>query len=173
MRKAFTLVEMIVVIAVLPVATLALSWVFATFVRDVPRMVRVVERNATVLDLVRQMREDLDRAVALPDTFGACHRDWSTLLVERVDGAICYEFREGQAVRSWLGRTEVAEEAQPRRWVFPDAEVVWSCWQQDGVAYAVEIRSHVNQKVGSKMKARLANSYVLFVGGFGKGGQEQ
>jgi len=173
MRKAFTLVELLVVIAVLPAATIALSRIFATFIRDIPRMTRVVERNTTVLDMVQQLRDDMDRATTLPDAFAAKRCDDRTLLVGFPESVVCYELQDGRAVRSVLGGTGLAEARELRTWRFPEAEVTWSRWQENETAYAVEIRTHVRQKVGSQVKAKLANSYVLFVQGLGKGGQQQ
>lgn len=166
MRKAFTLIEVLVVISILPVVTLALSRVFATFIRDVPRMARVAERNITVQDMVRQMRDDLDQAVALPDVFGARRSDGRTLLIELPDGVVCYELQDGGGVRSVLD----AEGQNSRTWTFPEAAVTWSRWQENEVAYAVEIQTLVKQTIRSKVKDKLANSYVLFVQGMRKGG---
>ena len=171
-RKAFTLIEMLVVIAVLPVAMFALSRIFATFIQDIPRMTRVVERNTTVLDMVQQLREDMDRAVALPNVFQDKRGNNRTLLIEFAESVVCYELQEGRAVRSVLGDSQ-AEGRQSRTWAFPESVVTWSRWQENETAYAVEIRTHVKRKVGSQVKAKLANSHVLFVQGFGKGGQLQ
>jgi prepilin-type N-terminal cleavage/methylation domain-containing protein len=171
MRKAFTLVELLVVVMVLPAATLVLSRVFATFIRDIPRMTRVVERNTTVLDMVQQMREDLDRAVALPNAFETRRSDGRTLLVKMADGVICYELQDGHGVRSVLSTDGQVENQEPRTWAFPEAVVTWSRWQESDTAYAVEIRTLVRQTIGSKVKDKLANSYVLFVHGMGKGGE--
>lgn len=173
MRKAFTLVEMLVVIAVLPVAMLGLSRIFATFIRDIPRLTRVVERNTTVLDMVQQLRDDMDRATTLPDAFAAKRCDDRTLLVGLPESVVCYELQDGRAVRSVLGGAGQAEEREPRIWAFPESVVGWSRWRENETAYAVEIQTHVKQKVGSQVKAKLANSYVLFVHGLGKGGQRQ
>lgn len=171
MRKAFTLVEMLVVVAVLPVAMLALSRIFATFIQDIPRMTRVVERNTTVLDMVQQMRDDLDRAVALPNVFETRRSDDRTLLIGMPDGVVCYELQDGRGARSVLSTDGQVENQEPRTWAFPEAVVAWSRWQESDTAYAVEIRTLVKQRIGSKVKDKLANSYVLFVHGMGKGGE--
>lgn len=171
MRKAFTLAEMVVVIAVLPFATIALSRVFATFIRDVPRMTRVVERNTTVLDMVRQLRDDMDRAVALPDPIEDKRNDDRTLLIGLPHRVICYRLGQGRAVRSVLRQDGQAEAQDERTWAFPDAVVTWSRWKHDETAYAVELRTLVKQRIGRRLKDKLPNSYVLFVGGMGKGGE--
>jgi prepilin-type N-terminal cleavage/methylation domain-containing protein len=166
MKKAFTLIEMLVVITILPVVTLALSRVFATFIRDVPRMARVAERNITVSDMIAQMRDDLDHAVALPDAFEARRSDERTLLIALSNNVVCYELQKDGGVRSVLS----AGGQDPRIWTFPEAEVTWSRWREDEAAYAVEIHTLVRQTIRSQVKDKLANSYVLFVQGAGKGG---
>ena len=171
MKKAFTLVELIVVISVLPVVTIALSKIFATFIRDIPRMTRAVERSTPILDMVQQMRDDLDRAVVLPDAGEGRRTDEQTLLIGLPNAVICYELQAGQMVRSVLSGADEIEETPPRKWTFPEAEVVWSRRQENNIAYAVEIHTHVSEKVGSQVKAKLANSYLLFLNGLGEGGQ--
>jgi len=166
MKKAFTLIELLVVIIVLPAVTLVLSRVFATFIRDVPKMVRVAERNITVSDMIVQMRDDLDRAVALPDSFEAQRSDDHTLLIALPGSLVCYELQNGCGVRSVLKPVD----PEARTWTFPEAEVKWSRWRDDEGAYAVEIHTLVRQTIRSQVKDKLANSYVLFVQGMGKGG---
>jgi len=166
MKKAFTLIEMLVVITVLPVVTLALSRVFATFIRDVPRMARVAERNITVQDMVEQIRNDIDRAVALPDVYGARTSGDHTLLISLPGSVVCYELEQGRGVRSVLS----AEDQDPRIWTFPEAKVTWSRWKENDVAYAVEIHTLVKQTIRSQVKDKLENSHVLFVQGAGKVG---
>jgi len=166
-RKAFSLIEMLVVIMVLPFATIALSRVFATFIRDVPRMTKVVERNTTVLDMVRQLREDMDRAVALPDTFETYQSDDRSLLIELPNAMIYYRIQQGGMARTVWGDEEPTE----RTWSFPEAVVAWSRWEQDERPYAVEIRTLVRQRIGTKLKDKMVNSHVLFVHGIGKAGE--
>lgn len=170
MRKGFTLIEVLVVIVILPFATIALSRVFATFIRDVPRMTRVVEQNTTVLDMVRQLREDVDSAAGLPEAFAAHRTDGDTLLIERQGDVVCYQAEAGAVARTVLGRAGPAEARDVRTWTFPDAVVSWSPWRQEGTPYAVEIRTLVRQRIGSKLKDKMVNTHVLFVGGRGKDG---
>ena len=167
MRKAFTLVEMLVVIMVLPFVAIALSRVFATFIRDVPRLTKVVERNTTVLDMLGQLREDMDRAVALPDAFESDQSDERSLLIELPEGVIRYRMRQGGMARAVLGK----EESLERTWDIPHAVVAWSRWTQDETAYALEIRTLVRQRIGTKLKDKMVNSYVLFVRGVRKAGE--
>jgi len=175
MRKAFTLVEMLVVIMVLPVVMLVVSGVYATFIRDIPRTTRVLQQNTTVLNLLEQIRRDMDQAVALPDPtrspaaqrpagpragqLDGQNAGARTLLIEQPGRVIRYEFGEGQVVRTQSG--------EERLWRMPDAVVSWRPWTRDGEAYAIEIHSHVQQWVSDHLTKKLAGSYVFFVNGLG------
>ena len=171
MRKAFSLIELLVVVIILPFVTIALSRVFATFIRDIPRMTRVVEQNTTVLDMVGQLRRDMDSAVALPDAFGGERSDSDTLLIQRLQDAICYQLQPGRVERTVLSPDTQTTEKNVRTWTFPDAVVEWTPWKQAETSYALEIRTLVRQRIGTKLKDMMVNSYVLFVGRPGKDGQ--
>ena len=164
MRKGFSLVELLVVVIVLPFATIALSRVFATFIRDVPRMTRVVEQNTTVLDMLTQLRKDMDSAVAMPDTFDATRSDADTLLIQRPQDVLCYQRADGAVTRTVLTPDPQPDDPDVRTWTFPDAVVEWTPCRQAETSYAVEVRTLVRQRIGSKLKDKMVNSYVLFIG---------
>ena len=100
MRKAFTLVELLVVVTVLPFVMVAVSGVYATFIRDIPRTTRVLQENTTVLDLLRQIRRDVDEAVGLPEQFEGQHAGERTLLIEQPGRVIRYQIEDGRIVRT-------------------------------------------------------------------------
>ena len=100
MRKAFTLVEVLAVVTVLPFILVAVSGVYATFIRDIPRTTRVLQENTTVLNLLGQMRRDVDAAVGLPEQFEGQRRGERTLLIEQPGRVICYQIEDGQVVRT-------------------------------------------------------------------------
>lgn len=161
-RKAFSLVEMLVVITVLPFAAIAFSGLFATSVRDVPRMTRIVQENTSVLDLVRHIRDDIDAAVGLPDAFAEVRSDDRTLLIDLPEGAICYRIDEAGVTRTVLGQAEPQTEGV---WRFRDAVIAWRRWQQGEEAHAVEVRTFLRERIAGKAREKLANSHVYFVGG--------
>jgi type II secretory pathway pseudopilin PulG len=167
-RKAFTLMEILVVATMVPLVMLAVSSLFATFIRDIPRESRVVQQNATMLDMLRQIRRDVDLAVGLPEQFGDRHTDERTVLIEQPDVVVCYRFEDGRAVRILL-RGQGPADPNERIWRMHDAVITWRPWVRDGKACAVEIHSHIQQWFGSLLRSRLANSQVFFINGLGKG----
>jgi prepilin-type N-terminal cleavage/methylation domain-containing protein len=170
MRKAFTLIELLVVVTVLPFVMIAVSGVYATFIRDVPRATRVLQENTTVLDMLQQMRRDVDEAVGLPEQFDGRHAGEQTLLIEQPGRVIRYQLGDGRVLRTLLANPPSEEQ---RAWRVPDAVIVWRLWERDGKAYAVEIHSHVKERIEGFLREKLANSHVFFVHGLAKEGQIQ
>jgi type II secretory pathway component PulJ len=169
MRKAFTLMELLVLMAILPLMMVVVSGIFATFIRDTPRETRVVQENATVLDVLANLRRDVDGAVALPQRFDATEAGDQTLLIEQPDAVVCYRLEAGRAVRALLKGRGPADPNEQRVWRMPDAAIAWRPWTRADGAYAVEVHSHVQQQVGPARYNKLVNSYVFFVRGLGKG----
>ena len=169
MRKAFTIVEMLFVVAAAPLLLVVVSGIFATFIRDIPRETRVVQQNTTVLDMLHQVRRDVDGAVGLPERFGDAAADERTLIVRRPDAVICYRFGDGRTVRTLLRGQGAPDPNSQRLWRMPNVVVTWRPWTRDGGAYAVEVHSHVQQQFADMLRSRLANAQVFFLGGAGKG----
>ena len=104
MRKAFTLIEVVVWLAIVPVVMLALSQIEATFLGDLPRATAVVREQTTVLHMIDAIGDDVDRAVALPDSLGPRQSDDQTLLIALPTAVVAYEWADGQVSRVILDR---------------------------------------------------------------------
>jgi len=169
MRKAFTLVEMLLVITIAPLVMVVISKVFATFIQDIPRETRVVQQSTTMLDMLGQLRRDMDEAVGLPERSGDTVADERTLLVGQADAVVCYRFESGRAVRTLLREQGGMDPNDRRVWRMPNAVITWQPWTRDGRAYAIEMHSHVQQRFADLLRKRLANSQVFFINGAGKG----
>jgi len=174
MRKGFNLVEMLVVIVIIPVAAVVLDRLFTNLLRDIPRTSAVVQENTTLLNMLRQMRKDIDKATGLPKSFAGHTTSDELLLIERPDSIICYQLKacpersrgDGQVLRHRLTDTQEGGGEDARAWSAPNAEVKWQVWRKNGEGYAVEVKTHVNQKLRAKWQKKMANSYLYFVGAF-------
>ena len=58
-----------------------------------------------------------------------------------------------------------------RLWRMRDAVIAWRLWQREGKAYAVEIHSHVKQRVEGLWREKLSNTQVFFVHGLAEEGE--
>ena len=168
MRKAFTLIEILFVIAVTPFVALALSGVFGTLIRDIPQTARLLQQNTTVLDMLQQVRRDMDRAVALPERAQGTGADDRTLFIQLPDRVVRYHIAEGSIQRTVLEPDTNSPAADPRIWSAPKAAITWQAWKQDDVAYAIEIHTAMQQRIRGKLRDKLANTHVFFLHGLGK-----
>jgi len=167
-RKGIYLVEMLVVVAVLPIAAIVLNRLFHTLIVDFPRSTAVVQENKIVLFMLRQMREDVDKATGLPETYAGYSEGDKVLLIECPDNVICYQLEDEQVLRHRLTDTQEAGSEETRVWPVTNAEIQWRVWRKNGKGYAVEVKTHVNQKLRAKLQKKMANSHLFFVGLFKK-----
>jgi prepilin-type N-terminal cleavage/methylation domain-containing protein len=162
-RKGFTLVELIVVMAIIPFAAVALDRLFYSFLTDIPRSSRVVQENTTVLNMLCQMRKDIDKATALPETFAGRSSNDELLLIEQPGSVICYQLKNGQVLRYILkDAQDIGEET--KIWSVPNAVVQWRVLRSDGKGYAVQVSTYVKQQLREKWQKKMANSYLYFIG---------
>lgn len=165
-RKGFCLVELLVVVAVLPVAAIVLDRLFHTLIIDFPRATAVVQENKIVLNILRQMRKDIDKATELPKSFSGHTANDELLLIEQPDDVICYQLKDDQMLRRRLTDTQGGDSEETRAWSVTNAEIQWRVWRNNGKGYAVEVNTHVNQKLRAKLQKKMANSHLYFVGLF-------
>jgi len=172
MRKAFSLVELLAVMVVSAAVSVALAALFTTIITDIPKSYRVVQENTSLLSVLGQMRKDIDRAKALPQSSAGHTTDDDLLLIELPDGMICYQLKNVEGARKM--RTQVLRrrltDAQEdggedaKVWSVPHAKVEWQLARKDDKAYAVEVRTHIEYEVRGHRQKKMANSYLYFVG---------
>lgn len=171
-RRAFTLVEMIVVLGVLPIVMLVMSGVFATFVLDVPRAARVVEQDTTVQNMLRRLGRDIEHAKALPQTIGELEAGEDLLLIQQPDALIRYAFGDERIVRTRMAPPD-ADAGEDRIWTVPKATVGWRPWRRDGRTVGVAVDSHIRQTTRRGVRPVLRSTRVFFMQGLGKGREVQ
>jgi len=158
-RKGFSLVEILVVMVIIPFAAFALDRLLVALLTDIPRASAVVQVNTTLLDMLKQMRQDIDKATGLPESFAGHTAGGELLLIEQPEGVICYQLKKGQVLRYKSMDTQDA-----RVWSVPNAEVQWQVWRKNAKGYALEVQTHVKQKLRAKWQKKMANSHLYFVG---------
>jgi len=171
MARAFALVEMLVLIMTAPILMIFVSGFFRSFIRDIPQATRLVQQNATVLNMLDQLRRDVDRAVGLPEQVGDRRAGDATLLIGQPEGAVCYRFEDGRVVRTLVnGHGEPMADGD-RVWKARDAVIEWRPWARDGDARAVEVHSYLNQRANGKVRRKFMIAHVYFIGGLAVGGE--
>jgi len=169
MRKGFMLVEILVITIIIPFVSVVLAGSFKTIISDIPRSCRVVQANTSLLGMLGQMRKDIDAAKGAPESFAGYTTDDKMLLIELPDGVICYQLKDGEALRRNLSRQirphEISGE-DTKVWSVPHAKVQWLVWRKDGRGYAVEVKTHIEHEIGGRWEKKMANSHLYFVGAF-------
>ncbi|MHC4462365.1 MAG: prepilin-type N-terminal cleavage/methylation domain-containing protein [Planctomycetota bacterium] len=164
MRKAFSLVELLVVMVVFAAVSVALAALFSTFLTDIPKSYSVVQENTSLLSMLGQMRKDIDRAKALPRSSAGRTTDDELLLIELPDRVICYQLKNGEVLRRRLtdARQDAGEDTKV--WSVPHTKVEWQLAGGDDKAYAVEVKTHIEYELRGHRQNKMANSYLYFVG---------
>jgi prepilin-type N-terminal cleavage/methylation domain-containing protein len=164
MRKAFTLVEIMVVIMILPFVLLLLDGLFGTLLMEIPRSWRIAQESTTLLNLLEQIHQDVGEAKGLPAEFAGRTANDNLLLVELPEGVIGYQIEEGRVTRSRLTSAPPNKPVQERAWSVPNGRIVWQVWQKDGERYAVEIETHVKLESQGRLEKKMARSHLFFAG---------
>ena len=168
MHKGFTLVELLVVIVILPVVFLLFDGLFKTIAGEIPMSVRLMQENTTLLSMLGQIQQDIDKAENLPKSSAGRTSNDHILLIELSDGIISYQLKDGQVVRQKLTDTSKNQAENTRVWSMPHASIKWNVWQQNGQRYAVEIDTHLEYGRRGQWIKKMAHSHLYFTGALGK-----
>jgi hypothetical protein len=166
MRKGTSFVEMLAVIFVIGVLLLPFAQLTTTTFRDVPYSYRSSNVNTTLLNAIRQIRRDINKAVGFPDFYNSLANDDRTLLIQLPDRLICYGFDSDKIIRYVLvnPREEIRQERM--EWSVPRGVINWKLLQNGDKTYAVELHKYVEHRTGGVIERKFANSYVFFVGAY-------
>jgi prepilin-type N-terminal cleavage/methylation domain-containing protein len=179
MRKGFTLVEVLVVLAVLPFLMIVFGGLFNTLIKDIPRSHRVVQENTSLLSMLDRIQKDIDKAKGLPESFGEYTAGDKLLLIELAEGMICYQLKDEKVLRRKLTDNQQSNALEQTVWSVPHAKVEWQVWRKDGdgppaagfdwnpaLLGAVEVQTHIEHIVQGHLEKKMANSHLYFVGAF-------
>ena len=168
MRKGFSLVELLLVLAVISIVSVPLAGLSTTTLRDIPRAYKMIESNTSILNALKQIHKDVNVAKGFPKSFDGFTANSDTLLIELANSTICYQLKDGEIVRQTLADTKVEHDEKIINWAVPQGKVKWRVWQKNGKDYAVEVKTYIEQKSGEHLEKKMANSHLYFVGAYQK-----
>ena len=160
MRKAFTLIEMLMVTAILMALMTMTGGLFRSLLQEPPAICRASERAGLVNLAMDRVRNDIDIARTLPVEYGGRSAAGNLLLIELADGVIGYEFGDEKLTRFRL--SPAGDKTEARSWVLPNATVQWQLRRHNGRALAVEVQTAVTMRVGRDAR-RLVCTRVFFL----------
>lgn len=162
MRKAIALVELLASFVVIAVMSITVAALTRPLIIEIPRANRIMETNTSVNNMLTHLRNDIEAAVQLPDTFDDKHTDEKTLLIELPNRVVCYTLETDKVIKKVL--TGDPNDREPDVWTVPTAKIEWCRWQKGSKTYALEVSTHIEHIWGGQMENKLANSHVYFVG---------
>jgi prepilin-type N-terminal cleavage/methylation domain-containing protein len=165
MRRGYTLTEVLVVIVLVSTVSIVLSRLFTTIISDIPRLYGVVQENASVLNMLEQMHEDVDVAKGLPESFAEYTADKNMLLIELPNSIVCYQLKDGKVIRRKLPVAQEQYEEDTRVWSVPNAIIEWQVNRND-MAGSVEVKTCIEHKVRGRSEEKMAGSHLYFSGAF-------
>ena len=168
MRRGYSLVELLVAMALVSTVSIVVSKLFTTILSDIPRSYRIVQENTSVLNMLEQMHKDVDLAKGLPKSFGEYKTDKDLLLIELPKGIVCYQLKDGKVLRRSLPTAQKHYEEDSEVWSVPNAKVEWQVRRNNSAGYAVEVKTHIEHNVRGRSEEKMAGSHLYFVGAFRK-----
>ena len=168
MRKAYVLIEMITVMAILAVIMLACAKPLKTLVSAIPQTSKDFRTNSNMLRMLRQLRKDVEHSNGLLEYTADEKIGGNILLIETGSGIVCYELGDGEVTKT-TSRTDEQPSQNSQTWSFPRAKINWNLRNHNGRACAVELTTSIGRMVSGMREKKLRNSYIYFVGSAEKG----
>ena len=162
MRKAMALLEILVAMFVLSFLMLIVVGPTRRITVEIPRMTRDFEVDSILGDVVNQIRQDVESASAIIDYPGNESVLGRALVIQTPQGEVLYYIADGEIIRhAQGGETEFTWK------VLSTGRLDWEIWyddENDEDAAAVLVTRAVARKIAGKVRQRLVNSHVFFVG---------
>jgi len=159
MKKGFSLVEVITVLAVIAVISIPLGRLSKFMMYDIPKSDKIIETNTSILNVLRYIKKDVNLAVNFPEKIKEYSANKNCLLIEQQNKTVCYLAEQGKVSRMVIDNAngEIT-------WQIPDGKIEWQVWRKNNIGYAVEIRKYVELKSYNRADKKMSNSYVYFTG---------
>ena len=164
MRKGFTITEVLIAVIVLPFMIIVLDGLFKTLIKDIPRSYKVVQVNTSLLSMLKEIQQDIDKAKGLPKSYKEYTASDKILLIDLPEDVICYQIKDDRVYRLNLTENQKSNIAETKYWSVPHAIVKWKVWRKDTSGYAVEVRTHIEHTIQGHLEKKMANSHLYFVG---------
>lgn len=160
MRKGISLLEMLGVLLIMSLVTTAMLKPVQTLTAEIPRIDRDFEANSRMSDCVGQLRKDVESAAGLQVYPSVENVAEDMLMIESQGGVIFYQFTKGSVARYKEGEGKSSEHV----WKISQGRIEWQIRHEKGEPVGIEVTTSIARKIAGKIRDRLKNSYVLFIG---------
>jgi prepilin-type N-terminal cleavage/methylation domain-containing protein len=161
MRKAFSLIEMLLATAIFVTMLALTQGLFLSIMRDAPSAYRAADTSTPLNMALERLGKDVDAGLSLPRQYGAASAGPELLLIQQKGGVIAYAWADGQLTRFGLGPDGTRTDVQS--WALADAVIQWQLRGDAGGANAVEIQTAARMREAGQEVHRLRNSRIFFL----------
>jgi len=162
MRKAYSTIELLVVMVVFSMLSIPLARLSIITLRDIPESYRMIESNTSVLNVLKYIQKDVNSAKAFPKSFKTFSANEQSLLIELAEAVICYQFEEDRILRRTIANNQKGDEVIS--WPVPKAKIEWKLLEKNGIGVAVEVKTYIERIRNYKLEKKMANSHLYFAG---------
>lgn len=162
MRKAFSIIEMISVLAMMVVVTAMLTKPIRSITVDMMRNNADFQTNVSVLDMLRHMQDDVESAEELSVYPGDEKRPGDILLIKLNDSAVTYQFVGENVIRQQVSFNENDTDGEYDMWKLPHAHIEWNVLERNGLSAAIEVSTSIRRKVTGQSQKKFSNSHIYF-----------
>ena len=153
-RGAYTLMEMLAVIAALVVLMALSVKPIRTLVSDIPRANRDFQTWTQTQDMLKQLRKDVEQSEYIKITEMDPRISDKLIHLQLSDGLVSYTLNNGKVLRQ--------TDSSQNSWQLPHVKINWQVWENDDRPYALEITTWCERKVLDNMRKKFEQSSVYF-----------
>jgi len=161
MRKAYVLTEVLIMFSVILVISFMCTQPIRTVVADMRQSQKDLQANVSLLHMLRNLNDDIEKAVNLPKQANGMLRNDKVLLIEADNKIISYQLIEDKVIKTTFSDASKLA-SKEETWFVSGANINWAVWQSNGTDYAVEVSTSIDRISNGKMHQRLKNSHVYF-----------
>ena len=153
-HSAYTLIEMLAVIAALVVLMALSVKPIRTLVSEIPRANRDFQTWTQTQDMLKQLRKDVEQSEQMKITEMDPRISGKLIHLQQSDGLVNYSVTDGNVFRQ-------ADSSQ-NIWELPHVKINWKVWENDDRPYALEITTWCERTILDNMRKKFEQSSVYF-----------
>lgn len=153
-RRAYTILEMLSVIAALVVLMALSSRHIRTLASDIPRSNRDFQVWIQTQNMLKQLKNDVEQSTGIHVIDTDSPAGGKVLRLQLPEELIIYTLTNGNVLR----KTNTSQTA----WDLPHVNIRWQAWDRDGRPYAIEITTWMERPVLNKTRKKFEQSFVYF-----------
>ena len=157
-HRAFSLLEMLTIVAALVVMMALLAKPMRTMIADMPRGFRDYQTWAQTLDMLDTLQQDIEQSQQML-VFEMDPRISNSLLyLESQEGLISYTLTDGKVTR----QANLSGQDSSLVWDLPHVKINWQFWQHSQHPYAIEITTWSQRTVLGHSQEQFKQTHVYF-----------